>query len=136
MVILVYRNTNLVIEGELHSDLEFHAHPEWMLRDAKGEVVWNTPSTVPGQPGTQPFINFTNDAAREWWVRGIVAAITDQPHGTAIDGVYVKFRHFPPLFWLVSSSFFLLMHLGRSRFFLSYEGLRRNLPASPWWLEE
>jgi len=88
VIITIYRNTNLVIEGELHSDLEFQAHPEWMLRDAKGAVVWNTPSTVPGQPGTQPYINFTNDAAREWWVRGIVSAITEQPNGTAIDGVY------------------------------------------------
>ena len=88
VVIIIYRNTNLVIEGELHSDLEFQAHPERYLRDVKGAVVWNVPSTVPGQPGTQPFINFTNDAAREWWVRGIVAAITEQPNGTAIDGVY------------------------------------------------
>ena len=91
VVILIYRNTNLVIEGVLHSDLEFQSHPEWMLRNASGAPVYNSPG--------QPFINFTNPAAREWWVRGIVAAITDQPNGTAIDGVYVMFRHFPPLFW-------------------------------------
>ena len=86
VVILIYRNTNLVIEGVLHSDLEFQSHPEWMLRNASGAPVYNSPG--------QPFINFTNPAAREWWVRGIVAAITEQPNGTAIDGVYVKFRHF------------------------------------------
>ena len=68
--------------GELQSDLEFQAHPEWILQNATGGPVYNGGAS-------QPFINFTNPAAREWWVSSIMAAITDQPNGTAIDGVYV-----------------------------------------------
>jgi len=80
---LIYRNSQVVIEGELHSDLEFQAHPEWIIANASGAPVYNTPG------GGQPFINFTNPAARAWWVRGIVAAIANQPNGSAVDGVYV-----------------------------------------------
>ena len=79
--VLVYRNSNLVIEGGLHSDLEFLAHPEWTLKNSSGSPIYNNGNT-------QPFINFTNPAAREWWVSSIVSAITQQPNGTAIDGVY------------------------------------------------
>ena len=28
--VLIYRNSNVVLEGELQSDLEFQAHPEWI----------------------------------------------------------------------------------------------------------
>lgn len=79
--VLIYRNSNLVIEGGLHSDLEFLAHPEWTLKNSSGSPIYNNGNT-------QPFINFTNPAAREWWVNSIVSAITQQPNGTAIDGVY------------------------------------------------
>ena len=84
VVTLIYRNSNVVIEGELESDLEFQAHPEWILQNSTGGPVYNSPSTK-----TQPFINFTHPAAREWWVNSIVAAITQQPNGSAIDGVFV-----------------------------------------------
>ena len=36
----------------------------------------------------QPFVNLTNpEAGREWWVGSCVGAITQQPNGSAIDGV-------------------------------------------------
>jgi hypothetical protein len=79
--ILIYRNSNVVIGGELQSDLEFQAHPEWILQNASGSPLYNNGKT-------QPFINFTNAAAREWWVNSTVSAITQQPNGKAIDGVY------------------------------------------------
>ena len=80
VVVLIYRNTNLVIDGQLRSDLEFKAHPGWVLRNASGAPVYNSPG--------QPFINFTNPEAREWWVGSCVGAITQQPNGSAIDGVW------------------------------------------------
>ena len=66
--------------GVMQSDLVFNAHPEWMLRNASGAPVYNMPG--------QPFVNFTNPAAREWWVSSCIAAITQQPNGSAIDGVW------------------------------------------------
>lgn len=80
---LIYRNSNVVIVGELQSDLEFVQHPEWTLHDASGKPVYN------GGSAEQPFINFTHPDARAWWVRSTVSAITAQPNGTAVDGVYV-----------------------------------------------
>eukprot|EP00912_Choanoflagellata_sp_UC4_P001670 UC4_evm7s1059 len=76
---LIYRNSDVVIVGELNSDREFQSHPEWIVTNSSGAPVYNNPSTK-----MQPFINFTNPSAREWWVRSIVAAITPD-----IDGVYV-----------------------------------------------
>lgn len=29
--VIIYRNSDIVISGELHSDLEFGLHPEWIL---------------------------------------------------------------------------------------------------------
>ena len=81
VTVLIYRNSNLVIDGQLQSDLVFDAHPEWLLRNASGAPVYNSPS--------QPFINFTDPAAREWWVSSCVRAITQQPNGSAIDGVWI-----------------------------------------------
>lgn len=81
VTVLIYRNSNLVIDGQLQSDLVFDAHPEWLLRNASGAPVYNSPS--------QPFINFTDPAAREWWVSSCISAITQQPNGSAIDGVWV-----------------------------------------------
>jgi hypothetical protein len=81
--VLIYRNSNLVIDGELQSDLEFDSHPEWILQNATGAPVYNSPTST-----SSPFINFTNPAAREWWVSSTIRAITEQPNGTAIDGVY------------------------------------------------
>eukprot|EP00729_Bicosta_minor_P013734 gene13734-9718_t len=84
VTVLIYRNSGIVIEGELDSDLEFAAHPEWILQDATGSPIYNNPPST-----TAPLINFTNPAAREWWVSSTVAAITGQPNGTAIDGVFI-----------------------------------------------
>ena len=84
VVILIYRNSNVVIEGQLQSDLKFQAHPEWILRNSTGGPIYNITSNK-----TEPFINFTHPAAREWWVNSTVAAITQQPNGSAIDGVFV-----------------------------------------------
>ena len=82
--VVVYRHSGIVIEGELQSDLEFQAHPQWTLQNAPGFPQYNS------QPSkTGPFINFTNTEAREWWVNSIVNAITQQPNGTAIDGVFI-----------------------------------------------
>ena len=59
---LIYRNSGVVLEGELHSDLEFQAHPEWIVANASGTPIYNIQATK-----FQPFINFTNPAARAWW---------------------------------------------------------------------
>lgn len=52
-----------------------------MLLNMSGGPVYNSPG--------QPFINFTNPDAREWWVSSCVAAITQQLNGSAIDGVWI-----------------------------------------------
>jgi hypothetical protein len=40
--VLIYRNTNLVIDGQLESDLVFKAHPEWVLRNSTGGAIYNS----------------------------------------------------------------------------------------------
>lgn len=76
---LIYRNTDVNINGQLAADKQFLAHPEWILRDASGEPAMNAPG--------QPFFDTSNADMQDWFVDSIMNAIVNVSNGNC-DGVF------------------------------------------------
>ena len=63
---IIYRNSDINIDGQLQACKEFDAHPEWLLRNTTGGVV-----------GTQQWYDFTAPGMSDWWINSTIDALTD-----------------------------------------------------------
>ena len=64
--VIIYRNSDINIDGQLQACKEFDAHPEWLLRNTTGGVV-----------GTQQWYDFTAPGMSDWWINSTIDALTD-----------------------------------------------------------